>query len=131
MHSIARGGFWGQTPNSEVREFGVCPQNPRATIISVMKNMITMVTVSDMERSVRFYRDTLGLKLRFQSPDWTEFDVGSTTLALHGGGVPAPPPGREQYAGRAGIGFNVDNVDSVFEELKPKGARVLMPPTQR
>jgi len=96
-----------------------------------MQNMITMVTVSDMERSVRFYRDTLGLKLRFQSPDWTEFDVGSTTLALHGGGVPAPPPGREQYAGRASIGFNVDNVDSVFEELKSKGARVLMPPTQR
>jgi catechol 2,3-dioxygenase-like lactoylglutathione lyase family enzyme len=57
-----------------------------------MQNMITMVTVSDMERSVRFYRDTLGLKLRFQSPDWSEFDLGPTTLALHGGGTPAPPP---------------------------------------
>ena len=131
MHSIARGGFWGQTLNSEVREFAVCPQNPRATIISVMQNMITMVMVSDMDRSVRFYRDTLGLKLRFQSPDWTEFDAGSSTLALHGGGVPAPPPEKERYAGRASIGFGVENVDKVFEELKSKGVRVVMPPTQR
>jgi hypothetical protein len=48
----------------------------------VLNNLITMITVSDMERSVRFYRDTLGLKLRFQSPDWSEFDFGSNTLAL-------------------------------------------------
>ena len=95
-----------------------------------MQNMITMVTVSDMDRSARFYRDTLGLKLRFQSPDWTEFDMGSTTLALHGGGAPAPPQGKEQYAGRASIGFNVENVDRVFEELKSKSVRVVMPPTQ-
>src|SRR5881397_3875178 len=130
MHSIARGGFWGQTLNSEVQEFGVCPQNPRATIISVMQNMITMVMVSDMDRSVRFYRDTLGLKLRFQSPDWTEFDAGSTTLALHSGGVPASPD-KERFAGRASIGFNVDNVDKLFEELKSKGVRAAMPPTER
>src|SRR5437899_11744513 len=97
-----------------------------------MKDMITMVVVSDMDRSVRFYRDTLGLKLRFQSPDWTEFDVGSATLALHSGGVPAPPsPGKEQYAGRASIGFNVENVDRIFEDLKSRGVTVLMPPTQR
>jgi lactoylglutathione lyase len=97
-----------------------------------MQNMLTMVVVSDMDRSVRFYRDVIGLKLRFQSPDWTEFEVGSTTLALHGGGVAAPPPqGGEQYAGRASIGFNVENADKVFEELNAKGARPVMPPTER
>jgi len=98
---------------------------------SVMQTMITMVMVSDMDRSVRFYRDTVGLKLRFQSPDWTEFDIDSSTLALHSGGVPAPPPDKERYAGRASIGFNVENVDKVFEELKSKGVRIVMPPTQR
>ena len=97
---------------------------------SVMQTMITMVMVSDMDRSVRFYRETVGLKLRFQSPDWTEFDINSSTLALHGGGVPSPPD-KERYAGRASIGFNVENVDKVFEELKSKGVRVVMPPTQR
>src|SRR2546423_1370502 len=96
-----------------------------------MQSMLTMVVVSEMDRSVPFYRDTLGLKLRFQSPEWTEFDVGSTTLALHSGGLPAPPQGKEQYAGRASIGFNVENVDQVFEQLKSKGVRVAMPPTER
>jgi len=97
-----------------------------------MQNMITMVTVTDMDRSVRFYRDTLGLKLRFQTPDWSEFDMGSTTLALHGGGVAAPPSGgREQIAGRASIGFTVDNVEKIYQELKAKGVRSVMPPTQR
>lgn len=98
----------------------------------MLNNLITMITVSDMERSVRFYRDTLGLKLRFQSPDWSEFDFGPNTLALHGGGVAAPPPSsKQQLAGRASIGFTVDNVDKIFEELKNKGATVVMPPMQR
>ena len=93
--------------------------------------MITMVMVSDMDRSVRFYRDTLGLKLRFQSPDWTEFDVGSATLALHGGGKPGAPQSGEQLAGTASIGFNVDDLDKVCSDLKARGARMVMPPTQR
>lgn len=97
-----------------------------------MENMITMVIVSDMNRSINFYQNTLGLKLRFESPEWTEFDVGSTTLALHGGGVAAPSTQeRHQVAGRESIGFNVPNVDQVFETLKSKGVRFVMPPTER
>ena len=46
----------------------------------------TMVIVSDMARSIEFYRDKLGIPLKFESPDWTEFLTGTTTLALHGGG---------------------------------------------
>ena len=42
-----------------------------------------------------------------------------------------PSEGREQIAGRASIGFNVDDVDKVYEELKAKGVRPVMPPTQR
>ena len=84
-----------------------------------------------MDRSVRFYRDALGLKLRFQSPDWTEFDLGSTTLALHGGGKLGGPGGEERFAGTASIGFNVDDLDGVCSDLKARGARMAMPPTQR
>ena len=39
--------------------------------------------VSDMKRSVAFYRDVLGLPLRFESPGWTEFATEGATLALH------------------------------------------------
>jgi len=42
-----------------------------------------IVFVSDMRRSVSFYRDTIGLPLRFESPGWTEFGTEGATLALH------------------------------------------------
>ena len=94
----------------------------------------TMVVVSDMNRSVEFYRDKLGIPLKFQSPDWTEFQTGTTTLALHGGGIartgqPAGDPSKQ--AGTCSIGFNVENVDQTYEELKSKGIQFVMPPTQR
>ena len=93
-----------------------------------------MVMVSDMRRSVEFYRDTLGIALKFQSPEWTEFLTGTTTLALHGGGVPqkhSGPPSEGKPAGVCTIGFNVEDVDKTYEELKAKGVRFVMPPTQQ
>jgi catechol 2,3-dioxygenase-like lactoylglutathione lyase family enzyme len=58
--------------------------------------------VRDMNRMVRFYRDSLGLQLLtprgledFGSAMWVEFDTGACPLALHGGGEgrtgPTPP----------------------------------------
>jgi lactoylglutathione lyase len=88
-----------------------------------------MVTVSDMGRSVEFYRDKLGVPLKFESPDWTEFQTGETTLALHGGGKPQPPSGDfGPKAGACSIGFNVSNLDQTYGELKAKGVRFVMPP---
>lgn len=94
----------------------------------------TMVVVSNMDRSVEFYRDKLGIPLKFQSPDWTEFATGATTLALHGGGIPAQGPPEtdpSKTAGACSIGFSVQDVDKTYEELKAKGVRFVMPPTQR
>jgi lactoylglutathione lyase len=43
--------------------------------------------VADMERSVTFYRDVLGLALASRSGDeWAEFDTGAVRVALHGAG---------------------------------------------
>lgn len=93
----------------------------------------TMVIVSDMARSVEFYRDKLGIPLKFESPDWTEFQTGATTLALHGGGIPREPQGgsADKDAGTCSIGFNVEDVDKTYAELKSKGINFVMPPSQR
>jgi lactoylglutathione lyase len=94
----------------------------------------TMIIVSDMKRSVEFYADRLGIPLKFQSPDWTEFDTGTTTLALHGGGIlpgEAVRDGQSKYAGTCSIGFNVEDVEKTYQELKAKGVTFIMPPSQR
>jgi len=94
----------------------------------------TMIIVSDMKRSVEFYRDKLGIPLKFESPEWTEFATGTTTLALHGGGVAREyhdTGDQSKVAGACSIGFNVNDVDKTYEELKAKGIKFVMPPTQR
>ncbi len=42
-----------------------------------------IVFVSDMARSIVFYRDILGLPLGFESREWTEFETPGSTLALN------------------------------------------------
>jgi len=92
-----------------------------------------MVNVSDMARSIEFYRDVLGLPLRFDSPGWTEFDTGSTTLALHvAGSADGGHAGKSgKVAGTCAIGFSVDNLAATCEELKSRGARFVMEPTEQ
>jgi len=42
-----------------------------------------IVFVRDMKRSVAFYKEVMGLPLRFESPGRTEFSTQGATLALH------------------------------------------------
>ncbi len=96
-----------------------------------------VVFVSDMERSVAFYRDTLGIPMKFTSPGWSEFNTGATRIALHRTfGSPAShasqssqsSPKKEDLAvregqspvGQAQIGFIVDDLQAAYEELKAK-----------
>jgi catechol 2,3-dioxygenase-like lactoylglutathione lyase family enzyme len=72
-----------------------------------------IVFVSDMQRSVSFYRDVCGLPLKFDSPQWSEFATEGATLALHAS--EAPNPGDEDPqkgpAGRCRPGLSVPNLD--------------------
>jgi catechol 2,3-dioxygenase-like lactoylglutathione lyase family enzyme len=48
-----------------------------------MRINYVIVFVSDMDRSIAFYRDVMGLPLKFDSLGWTEFSTEGATLALH------------------------------------------------
>ena len=41
-----------------------------------------VLIVKDFERSMRFYRDGLGLRLRSSSGSWAVFETGSVLLCL-------------------------------------------------
>ncbi|MCI4320325.1 MAG: VOC family protein [Thermoplasmata archaeon] len=94
-----------------------------------------MVLVSDMDRSVDFYENKIGLRLLSRSDGWSEFDAGTTRLALHGGGTPpktseASSDG-ERTAGQCSLGFNVTDVDRTYRELRAKGVEFDLPPEDR
>jgi lactoylglutathione lyase len=80
--------------------------------------------VADMDRAVRFYRDTLGLPLKFQSPGWSEFATGETTLALH-------PASEQNPAGKIEFGFHVPNLEEWHDEMGAKGVRFASPPKKQ
>ena len=89
-----------------------------------------MVNVSDMARSVAFYRDVLGLPMRVETPGWSEFDTGTTTLALHlAPSVGVAPAQGGPTAGTCSIGFSVPSVDEAYEALAARGAHFVMAPT--
>jgi lactoylglutathione lyase len=94
-----------------------------------------MVRVSDMRRSVVFYRDTLGIPLKFESPGWSEFETGATTLALH---ASAPPVAGSEAAnqtapaaGTCALGFSVPDLNRTYAELRERGARFVVPRTEQ
>ena len=93
-----------------------------------------MVNVSDMSRSVAFYRDTLGLRLKFESPGWSEFETGATTLALHAASRAAGSEAASHAgpaAGTCSLAFSVPDLDKTYAELGERGARFVVPPTEQ
>ena len=77
--------------------------------------------VADMDRAVAFYRDTLGLALKFASPGWSEFATGETTLALH-------PASAENPAGSTHLGFGTPDVGAFHQALTAAGVRFTRAP---
>ena|SRR5215472_4059869 len=66
--------------------------------------------VADMDKAVKFHRDVLGLKVKFESPGWSEFVTGDTTLALH-------PASDKNPAGKVELGFTVPDVEAFYREM--------------
>ncbi len=80
--------------------------------------------VGDMNRAVKFYRDVLGMTLKFESPEWSEFATGETTLALHPASEKNPP-------GTLELGFTVSDLQNFHREVQAKGVKFTMPPTKQ
>ena len=81
------------------------------------------VAVSDLDRSVAFFRDRVGLALKFADADfgYAEFETPGAGFAL------ARDPAS---AGRhTGIGFAVEDLDAAHARLSEAGVEFTRPPT--
>ena len=76
-----------------------------------------MLGVRDMEKSVAFYRDRLGLTLKQQFPGFAMFDAGAVTLVLS----EARAQGAASIAGATEVIFSVEDVRSATEALRQQG----------
>ena len=73
-----------------------------------------IANVSDLAAAVAFWRDTVGLKLKFETSDWAEFETGPTRLALQ----PASPT---NPAGPWQPGLRVPDLADKRAELSARG----------
>jgi len=99
-----------------------------------MKFSYVIKFVADMNRAVRFYRDVLGLQLKFESPGWSEFVTGETKLALHPASekkLALHPASEKNPAGAVELGFRVPDIQKFYLEMRAKGVNFSMPPTKQ
>ena len=82
----------------------------------VSRVSVVYLYVSEMERSLRFYRDLLGIPLEGDD-DWAEATLGGTRFALH-----ATHEGiGELSAGTIHVSLEVADVDAAAERLRAEG----------
>ena len=84
------------------------------------------VTVSDVDRAVVFFRDTVGLPLNFAD---AEFGYASFANAGASFAVVQAPEG-EEVGRHTGIGFTVENLDAAHASLVEKEVVFTRPPTR-
>ncbi len=79
------------------------------------------LSVTQLPRATAFYRDTLGLKLLFDAPSMSFFDIGGARLMLSVQG--GPPGGRGTI-----LYFKVNDIEQAHADLSGKGVPFEQPP---
>jgi len=88
--------------------------------------------VSDLDESVRFYRDVAGLPHRFTEAGYAEFDTGPTRFALYERRRATWLTGHDAVPGPAGeVVLLVDDVDGLAVALRHRDVPVLNGPADR
>jgi lactoylglutathione lyase len=85
-----------------------------------------ILLVSNMEKSVKFYRDTLGLPIKTKSKDWTEFFNNDTVMALH----PAKKKSNIKTGSGMLVGFEVGDLEATVKKLKEKKVKFFKKPQE-
>jgi catechol 2,3-dioxygenase-like lactoylglutathione lyase family enzyme len=81
------------------------------------------ISVTDIDRSVAFYRDVLGARFLFDVPrqSMAFFDVGGVRLYL---GTPESP----EFRSTPLLYFSVDDVDEAYRTLRDRGVEFVGEP---
>ncbi len=91
--------------------------------LGLMKSIWSVTLhVSDLEKSKRFYGDTLGLDRKYEYSSYVGFECGGVEIGL------IPREKVELGKSAPSIQFLVENVDSTYRALKEKGVEFTVEP---
>ena len=86
--------------------------------------------VNDFEKSLKFYRDTLGLKVNSTDQGYADFDLNGTLLAIFDRKTATAmfPKEHMSVAGDTILAFQAEDIAKACEELKAKGITIFEGP---
>jgi catechol 2,3-dioxygenase-like lactoylglutathione lyase family enzyme len=82
-----------------------------------------MLGTSDMPRSLAYYREALGFRVKSETPGFAFLDTGAVTLCLS-----EPHSKLGEIAGASEVVLAVDGVREAYDELKTRGVVFLSEP---
>ena len=83
------------------------------------------VMVSDFNRAVQFYTETLGLTLKARMGDgWASIEAPGVSIGLHAAGPHGPQPGG---GGGMSIGLQVADLEAAMATLQQRGVAFAPP----
>jgi predicted enzyme related to lactoylglutathione lyase len=80
--------------------------------------------VADMDKAVKFYRDVLGLQVKFESPGWSEFVTGENYSRAAAGF-------RQESSGKSRIGLHCCRSRGFLPGHECQGVQFSMPPKKQ
>ena len=83
----------------------------------------TILSVKDLDKSLEFYHELIGLPIKQQRRSWIDLGSKGGLLSLHPASLTTEHTGSSIDNGIA-IGFLVGDVKSAIEELKSKGVTI-------
>jgi catechol 2,3-dioxygenase-like lactoylglutathione lyase family enzyme len=83
------------------------------------KNGNVTVMVTDLKQAIKFYVETLGLKLQYEVPGhWAQVEAPGLTIGLHPAGEHGPQPGKSESLS---IGLEVEDLMAATKTLQSRG----------
>ncbi len=82
-----------------------------------------ILAVKDIDKSIEFYHDIIGLPIKNQRRSWVDLGTSGALLSLHPASLTAQHIGSSIENGIT-IGFLVGDVKSAVEELRGKGVKI-------
>jgi lactoylglutathione lyase len=97
-------------------------QGPKEEVMSDYDVRMVVLSTDDLEESIRFYTETLGMSLKFRDgAHYAALDGGSITLAL-ATAIDHPMPGQVV------VGIKTANVDAAAEAIEANGGAIVKQP---
>ena len=88
------------------------------------------VVVKDLSRSLRFFRDKVGLRLAFydRKHKWVCFDAGRMAFSLT---TPWNRAAKKMVGRRTGLSFYVDDIEKTVKQMTKKRVKFNFPPRRQ